>query len=101
MVKRIAVTVDGIAAPIGRGVARGATVAEAAEEPAPPIVTVTAVVPSPVTADPPHPANVAARRIPVSTTAGQTIDFHHRVIFIVRPLSWSGFMVRYYRFQQS
>ena len=47
MVKRMAVTVDGIVADSGRGVAREEAVAGAAEAADPPIVTETAVVPSP------------------------------------------------------
>ncbi|GAB4229454.1 MAG: hypothetical protein OHK0028_03590 [Deltaproteobacteria bacterium] len=53
MVNRIAVTVDGIAAARGRGVARNDAV-DGAAEPLPPIVTVTAVVPFPETYVPPH-----------------------------------------------
>ena len=87
MVKRMRVTVEGIAAASGRGVERDETAALAAEDPAPPIVTVTAVVPPPVTAEPVHPASAAARRIPASARAVRTVIFPGSVVFIDPPLS--------------
>ncbi len=94
IVKRIADTVEGIAAPSGRGIPREDADAGAVEEGTPPTVTVTAVVPPPVTADPEQPVSAAARRIPGRTKAARSGDIHHRVIFIARPLSWFGFRIR-------